>query len=63
MGGWALVGECHVSAGLPLLAQRRRDDNKNRICAFEGGWGIRGGEGNRPKTLFFFVGNATTIKF
>ena len=40
--------------------QRRRDDNKNKIFAFEGG-GLGGREEN-PKTLVF-VGNATTIKF
>ena len=41
------------------MAQRRRDDNKNKISAFEGG-GLGGREENRPKTLFF-IGNATTI--
>ena len=41
--------------------QRRRDDNKNKICDFEG-VGVGSREGNCPKTLFF-VGNATTIKF
>ena len=30
----------------------RQDDNKNKICAFEGG-GFGGREENRPKTLFF----------
>ena len=44
------------------LDQRRRDDKKNKFCVFEGG-GLGGREENRPKTLFFFVGNATTIKF
>ena len=35
--------------------QRRRDDNKNKICAFEGvGLGDR--EENRPNTLFLFHG-------
>ena len=34
------------------LSKRRRDDNKNKICAFEGvGLGAR--EENRPKTLYF----------
>ena len=42
--------------------QRRRDDNKNKICAFEG-VGLGGREEHRPKMLVFFVGNATTIKF
>ena len=42
--------------------QRRRDDNKNKIFAFEGGGGLEGREENRPKTLVF-VGNTTTIKF
>ena len=40
--------------------QRRRDDNKNKICVFEGGGGIGGREENRPKTLFF-LGNAMAI--
>ena len=48
---------------LPLesaIRFRRRDDNKNTICVFEGGGlGVR--EENRPKT-WFFVGSATTIK-
>ena len=43
------------------ITQRRRDDNKNKSFAFEGG-GLWGREKNRPKTLVF-VGNATTIKF
>ena len=44
------------------LAQRQRDDNKNknfRFLRWGGAWGQRG---KSPKTLFF-VGNATTIKF
>ena len=32
--------------------QRRRDDNKNKICTFEGGWAW-GGEENCHKMLFF----------
>ena len=40
---------------------RWRDDNKNKICAFEGG-GNGGREENRPETLFL-MGNATTIEF
>ena len=40
---------------------QRRDDNKNKICTFEGvGRGVL--EDNCPKTLLF-LGNATTIKF
>ena len=30
----------------------RRDDNKNKICGFEGGGGIRGIEEKRPKRCF-----------
>ena len=41
--------------------QRRRDDNKNKMFAFEGG-GLGAERENHPKTLFF-TGNATTIKF
>ena len=34
--------------------QRRRDDNKNKICGFEGGGGgIGGREESRPKHLLF----------
>ena len=48
------------------LSQRRRDENKNKICAFEGDrlWGQRGKlSKNTVFFLVFFVGNATTIKF
>ena len=39
--------------------QRRQDDNKTKICSFEGGdWGHRG----KLSKALFFVGNATTIK-
>ena len=38
-----------------FITQRRRDDNKNKIIAFEGGR-FGGREENRPKTLFFFRG-------
>ena len=44
------------------LNQRRRDDNKNKICTLEGGGGLGAKSKHRPKTLLF-VGNATTIKF
>ena len=43
-------------------SQRRRDDNKNKICGFEGGGENWGQRGRSSKTLFS-VGNATTIKF
>ena len=46
------------------LNQRKRDDNKNKICAFQGGallWG--GGQRGKSSKTLFFVGNATTIKF
>ena len=43
-------------------AQRKRDDNKNKICIFQGGGWAGGQRGKLSKTLFF-VGNATTIKF
>ena len=46
-----------------LMAQRRRDDNKNIIFAFEGGGGPWGQRGKSSKNAVFFVGNATTIKF
>ena len=42
------------------LDQRKRDDNKNKICAFRGGGGGQGGK--LSKTLFF-MGNVMTIKF
>ena len=42
--------------------QRKRDDNKNKICAFRGG-GWAGGQGGKLSKMLFFVGNATTIKF
>ena len=47
------------------IVQRKRDDNKNKICVFQGGGGGRGGrEEHCPKRYFlFFVGNATTITF
>ena len=33
-------------------SRRKRDDNKNKICAFQGGWA--GGQGGKlSKTLFF----------
>ena len=41
--------------------QRKRDDNKNEICAFQGGW-AGGQRGKLCKTLFF-MGNVMTIKF
>ena len=41
--------------------QGKRDDNKNKICAFQGGWAGRQG-GKLSKTLFF-IGNVMTIKF
>ena len=48
--------------GKALLNQRRRDDNKNKICSFEGGGVALGAERKSSKTLFF-VGNVTTINF
>ena len=45
-----------------LSSQRQRDDNKNKICAFEGG-GPRGQRGKSSQNSVFFLGNATTIKF
>ena len=47
----------------PLNYQRKRDDNKNEICVFRGGGVGQGDREELSKTLFFFVGNATTIKF
>ena len=44
------------------VSQRRRDDNKNNIFAFEGRGGLGGREENRLKMLVF-VRIATTIKF
>ena len=44
------------------VIQRRRDDNKNKICGFFWGVVVWGREENCPKMLFF-LGNATTIKF
>ena len=38
----------------PSFFQRRRDGNKNKICAFKGGGVIGGREGYRPKTKRFF---------
>ena len=43
-------------------SQRLRDENKNKICTFEGGVGRGRREENSPKTLFF-LGNGTTINF
>ena len=44
----------------PWIAQRQRDDNKNKICVFEGG-GIGGREENRSKTLFSLGNPSMTI--
>ena len=44
----------HSAIGRPGSCQRRRDENKNKVFAFEGGRGGLGGrEENRPKTLVF----------
>ena len=42
--------------------QRKRDDNKNKICVFGGG-GLAGGQRGKLSKTLFFMGNATTIKF
>ena len=45
----------------PKVSQRKRDDNKNKICAFQGGW-AGGQRGKLAKTLLF-MGNVMTIRF
>ena len=48
---------CHAKWGVgdadSIGSQRKRDDNKNKICAFQGGGGGQGGrEENCPKRYF-----------
>ena len=40
---------------------RKRDGNRNKICAFQGGWA--GGQGGKLSKTLFFMGNVMTIKF
>ena len=42
--------------------QRKRDDNKNKICTFRGG-GWAGGQGGKLSKTLFFMGNVMTINF
>ena len=41
-----------VPPGAFPVSQRKRDDNKNKICAFQGGPGQGGREENCPKRYF-----------
>ena len=44
-----------VTIGAPAKGQRRRDDNKNKICAFEGGGAHWGQRGKSSKNAVFFL--------
>ena len=63
MGAYGInLAEAPWPIGSALEVQRKRDDNKNKICTFQGGPGQGGREENCPKHCFF-MGNVTTIKF
>ena len=62
LSGPVLRDIARLSQRYPPIAQRKRDDNKNKICAFQGGGGNWGQRGKSSKTLFF-MGDVMTIDF
>ena len=50
--GFALLSAGFLREKRRKIMKRKRDDNKNKICAFQGGGGQGGREENCPKRYF-----------